>query len=223
VYIDAAPERCVIQFVDYPEYGAAAGEVVNAEVILYPSGIITFQYLTFATGFDIANCAIGIEDAAGADGLEVAYLTSYLHDGLAIQFYEPKRWLTLSQESGNLAAGEADAITCKFLAEGLDVGVYDANIFISSNDPDAGDNPWIVPVQLTVSDEPPYVCGDVDNSGGLPNISDLTYLADYMFGGGDAPPIVNAADVDASGELDISDVTYLVDYLFSGGPAPTCL
>ena len=223
VYIDAAPERCVIQFVDYPEYSAAAGEVVNAEVILYPSGMITFQYLSIAAGFDIANCAIGIEDAAGADGLEVAYLTSYLHDGLAIQFYEPKRWLTLSQESGNLAAGEADAITCKFLAEGLDVGVYDANITISSNDPDAGDNPWIVPVQLMVSDEPPYVCGDVDNSGGLPNISDLTYLADYMFGGGDAPPIVNAADVDASGELDISDVTYLVDYLFSGGPAPTCL
>ncbi len=220
VYIDVSPERCVIQFADYPEYGASAGEVINAEVILYSSGKITFQYLSIAAGFDIANCAIGIEDAKGTDGLEVAYLTSYLHDDLAIQFYEPQLWLNLSSESGNLAAGETDTITCKFLAEGLDVGVYDANVIINSNDPE--NNTWTVPAQLTVSDEPPYICGDINNDGSMPNISDLTYLVDYLFVNGSQPPVIDAADVDGNGELTVSDITYFVNYLFNGGTALVC-
>jgi hypothetical protein len=55
------------------------------------------------------------------------------------------------------------------------------------------------------------------------DISDLTYLVEYLFGGGPPPPVPQAADVDGSQELNISDLTYMVDYLFGGGPAPACL
>ena len=69
---------------------------------------------------------------------------------------------------------------------------------------------------------PAYICGDVDNSDSGPDISDITYLVAYMFGGGPPPPIREAADMDADGEIAINDLTFLVSYLFSGGPSPEC-
>ena len=67
-----------------------------------------------------------------------------------------------------------------------------------------------------------FICGDMDNNETV-DISDLTYLVEYLFGGGPPPPVPDAADVDGSQELNISDLTYMVDYLFGGGPAPACL
>ncbi len=74
-----------------------------------------------------------------------------------------------------------------------------------------------------VGDACDFVCGDIDNSGDGPDISDLIYLVDWMFTAGPAPENWAAADVDGSGGYaDIEDVVYLVDYMFNGGPAPTC-
>ncbi len=68
----------------------------------------------------------------------------------------------------------------------------------------------------------PYLCGDVNNDGSGPDVLDLTYLVDYLFGGGAAPPVLDAANIDGIGGIDIIDLTYLVDYLFAGGPEPIC-
>ena len=67
-----------------------------------------------------------------------------------------------------------------------------------------------------------YICGDMDGDDAMPNISDLTYFVEYLFGGGSALPNLVASDVDESGEIDVSDLTYMVNYLFGGGPGPTC-
>jgi len=64
------------------------------------------------------------------------------------------------------------------------------------------------------------ICGDVDNDGQPPNISDLIFLVDYMFLGGEQPNPLQVADLQCSGDIDISDLIYLVDYMFQGGPAP---
>ena len=61
------------------------------------------------------------------------------------------------------------------------------------------------------------VNGDDDD---ILDISDLTYLVDYLFGGGEAPPSTKEADVNGDGTLDISDLTYLVEYFFAGGEPP---
>lgn len=68
-----------------------------------------------------------------------------------------------------------------------------------------------------------FVCGDIDNSGAGPDISDLVYLVDYMFNDGPPPTVMEAADVNNSGgDLDIADLVHLVDYMFTGGPPPDC-
>lgn len=223
VYYDTTGERCVIQFVDYPEFGAELGDVVNAEVILYPDGTILFQYLDIAPGFDIRSCAVGIENQNGTDGLEVAYLTSYLHNQLAIIFYRPYQWLKLDHQANSLNPGEADTIICTFTSDLLDPGIYEVNLTIYSNDPDVWRNPWTVPITLTVSGNLPFVCGDVNNSGGDPDISDITYLIAYLYLSGPPPPIPAAADVNSSGgDPDISDITAIIAFLYLNGPDLNC-
>jgi hypothetical protein len=65
--------------------------------------------------------------------------------------------------------------------------------------------------------------GDVSDAV---NISDLTYLVDYLFGipNGPAPVCIEEGNIngDAGESINISDVTYLVAYLFGipNGPAP---
>ena len=54
------------------------------------------------------------------------------------------------------------------------------------------------------------------------NISDITHLVAYCFGGGPAPDCPDEANVngDVAGAINISDITYLVAYCFGGGPEP---
>jgi hypothetical protein len=66
----------------------------------------------------------------------------------------------------------------------------------------------------------PRVPGDV-NCDGLCNISDVTYLINYLFQGGPPPcPFWTAGDANCDGAVNISDVNYLINYLFNGGPPP---
>ena len=56
------------------------------------------------------------------------------------------------------------------------------------------------------------------------DISDVTYLVDYLFGGGDPPPCPEQANVDGieigGVPINVSDLTAIVDYLFNSGPTP---
>lgn len=54
------------------------------------------------------------------------------------------------------------------------------------------------------------------------DISDLTYLVNYMFGGGPEPPCLIEANINGSPDdlIDISDLSYLVAFMFGAGPAP---
>ena len=66
------------------------------------------------------------------------------------------------------------------------------------------------------------VRGNVDGvTGGSPvNVTDLTYLVNYLFKDGASPPCPEQADVDLSGGINVNDLTVLVDHLFKGGPEP---
>ncbi|MBN1211441.1 MAG: fibrobacter succinogenes major paralogous domain-containing protein [candidate division Zixibacteria bacterium] len=65
-----------------------------------------------------------------------------------------------------------------------------------------------------------YECGDIDCSGGEPDISDITRLIDYLYLSHDPLCDPLLADVNNSGgEPDISDITRLIDFLYlSHGP-----
>lgn len=62
--------------------------------------------------------------------------------------------------------------------------------------------------------------GDANCSGNV-NLTDVLYLANYVYKSGPAPCLAKLGDVNCSGGLaNLSDIIYLINYLFKGGPAP---
>ncbi|MFH1687508.1 MAG: C25 family cysteine peptidase [bacterium] len=223
LYLHSDGSRLVIQFVDYAEYNAAAGDVMNAEAILYADGTIKLQYLSLAPGFTTNEATVGIENLDGTDGCEVNYNAAYLHDNLAITFARPDEWLSIDKYSGNVAPGQSDTVHCEIVAGELEEGTYNANLVVSSNDPTPMMNPFFLPAQLIVTSGPIWICGDADGNGVGPDVADLVYMVAFMFSGGTPPPIPQSIDIDGSGgDADVADLVYLVQYMFSGGPAPDC-
>jgi predicted outer membrane repeat protein len=77
--------------------------------------------------------------------------------------------------------------------------------------------------------EYPYILGDANSDGtitpkesrmGAVDLSDLVFIANYLFQYGPPPCPYHAADTNCDGEVDIADIVCLVNYLFIGGPLP---
>ena len=54
------------------------------------------------------------------------------------------------------------------------------------------------------------------------NISDVTFLVDYLFRQGLTPPCFEESDANGNGSINIADLTYLIGFLFRGDPPPLC-
>ena len=61
--------------------------------------------------------------------------------------------------------------------------------------------------------------GDANNNGHV-NVSDVSYIDDYLFNAGAIPSCLDAADVNDDGTVNVSDAVYLSTFLFQGGSAP---
>jgi len=57
------------------------------------------------------------------------------------------------------------------------------------------------------------VCGDVNNSGGDPDISDFTLLIDYLLISHDPLPCPEMSDVDGLPGINLHDAAVLIDYV----------
>jgi len=65
--------------------------------------------------------------------------------------------------------------------------------------------------------------GDVNGDGEpVANISDVTYLVNYLFRHGPEPPCLAEANINGDGleKVDVADLTHLIAYLYRMGPAP---
>jgi PKD repeat protein len=68
----------------------------------------------------------------------------------------------------------------------------------------------------------PCIAGDTNGDGNGPNLTDVTFLVNYLFQSGPPPPNMNSANVNGLDGINLTDLTVLVNYLFSGGPPPQC-
>ncbi len=64
-----------------------------------------------------------------------------------------------------------------------------------------------------------FIRGDC-NDDGVVDISDGSYLLNWLFLGGPPLPCLAAGDPNVDGGVDISDASYLLNFLFLGGPPP---
>jgi len=75
-------------------------------------------------------------------------------------------------------------------------------------------------IAFSYADNPPFVAGDVNESGTI-TAADVIYLVNYVFKGGPDPlPVWQSGDVNASGTITSADIIYLVNFIFKGGPPP---
>ncbi len=65
------------------------------------------------------------------------------------------------------------------------------------------------------------MAGDA-NDDGMTNISDVSYLINWIFGGGADPPCLRQADANGDGKNQVGDVVWLIGRIFSNGPQPVC-
>ncbi len=122
-------QKFVVQYQDVQRYGR--GGPYTFQATLTPGGNITYLYKMMGTRLDEAT--IGIENATGTIGLQVAYDENYVHDNLGVLFVPG--WVVLDKTAGTVAPGESDTLTAAFAAHNLPQGTWKATIKILSNDP----------------------------------------------------------------------------------------
>jgi hypothetical protein len=150
VYYETVDGNLVVLFDSVMPYngGTSGAGPFTFQVILEPSGRITMQYLTLNSA--PASCTVGIQDATGTVGLEMAYNTAYLHDNLAILVRTPLNWMTVGTTSGTVLPGASMDIDVMFDATDLEVGLHTGVLTVVSDDPIT---PALdVPVTLEVTD-----------------------------------------------------------------------
>ena len=144
---DTVNDRFIVSFIDVPRIGNTSQSTV--QVILNKDGSIVYQYQSIGST-TINASTVGIENEDGTVGTQVVYNAAYLKPNLAIQFSATTEWLTLDKTSGSVSGSSSEEITATFDASDLEEGVYNAELTITSNDPD---NPSVmIPVIFTVSE-----------------------------------------------------------------------
>jgi hypothetical protein len=144
-YDDAANNRFIVQYTNVPHYSGTPG-VYTFQVILNASGTVLCQYLDMQQTLNSAT--LGIENADGSDGLQVAYNAAYMHNNLAILYSRGISWLTEAPTTGSVSPGDSMKVVVTFNSAGLTGGTYHGNLQFASND--YGHNPMTIPVSLGI-------------------------------------------------------------------------
>jgi len=116
-----------------------ADETVTFQIVLYKNGDIDVFYDDVETAV-LNSATVGIENADGTDGAQVAFNTEYVKNGLALRFVKPAIALTpfisqVSPLSGVVPAGGSRNISVTLDATELNDGVYFDELNVSSNAP----------------------------------------------------------------------------------------
>ncbi|RMZ49155.1 hypothetical protein EB821_03785 [Candidatus Marinimicrobia bacterium PRS2] len=174
------------------------------QFVLYSDGKIDLNYNTI-TGTHSAT--IGIQDANGANGLEVAFDQAYLHDGLSLKFSQGPEWISVTPPTGQVDAGSSETLVVEANATGLDDGLYEGYLRMVTSGGNAG-----VAVSLLVTGNP-SLPGDINGDESI-NIQDIIILINFILGT-DEPDTgeFNAADINSDGVLNIQDIILVVNLI----------
>ena len=193
------------------------------QLILVAPDTVVLQYGNMGPE-RLDECSIGIENAYGTIGLQVAYNEPYVDSFMALKFClgAPANfdWISASPAEGMIHPGQYIDVTLTFDASGLAPSIYEAILKLRSNDMNNLLNE--IPVVLTVMNgDCEYMAGDI-NSDGVANGLDCLFAVNY-FKGGAMPPlvcscgahgeIIPAIDVNGNCAANGVDIIYFVNYL----------
>lgn len=212
VHIAGGANFVIVQWTNAPAFGGTG--TVTFQVILFDDGTIDVYYGNVSSASFLNAATVGIENADGSDGAQVAFNTPYVEDGLALRFIAPDVILTSFIEnvtplSGVVPAGGETTLSVTLDATDLEPGTFFDELMVSSNSPDISRSTSLF--ELTVLEGPrvtgftlvdadsnqpigPLEDGDVINLADFPLNTNFNIVADT----GDVP--VGSVVFDFNGE-----------------------
>jgi hypothetical protein len=209
LYNDDSPDRFGVFYQEMwhmtPMYGSWF------QVQLHSNGTILFQYEFFEG--DPVHGTIGMENADGTVGLQVACEEPYAVENLAVRIEDPCPWLVENPADGS--AGPLGSFTAEVWVDATDLseGVYEGDIVFVSND--AANPDFAVPVTLNVT------------ATGANGIDDGAFPAEYRIRGNYPNPFnpttVIAYELPEAGQVDLAvyDVSGRLVRVLESGVART--
>jgi large repetitive protein len=144
-YYDSIFKRFIVQYTNIKKVGSQYENTFQA--VIYSDGTIVYQYKKVLGALN--SLTVGIENSIGTVGLQVVANSTYLKDNLAVEFNpNTTGWLAVSPVRGYISASSSQQVTAAFNATSLTAGIYYANIFVDSSDPDT--QHITVPVKFSV-------------------------------------------------------------------------
>jgi hypothetical protein len=148
-------DSTVISWIGIAHYGG--GGPYTYQIVILAGGAIYYNYQDI--GFPDDSNTIGIQDAAGFRGLQVAFDQAYVHNNLAIRFVAG--WLSTNPRAGTVNAGGNTNVSVICDATSLNVGTYNGTLTVSGWDINHRLIDVIVPVTFTVT--PVGIEDDINN------------------------------------------------------------
>jgi hypothetical protein len=141
--------KFVIQWTNYQRYSGTASYTWQA--VIYSSGKIMFYFKTMTGTLDGAS--VGIENAAGTVGLQMAYNATYIKNSLAVKLAAEPEWiLTSGTMAGTLYQGNSTGIVLRIRTEDFAQGAYTMDMIVRSN---CGTHPVVtVPISVLLGATP---------------------------------------------------------------------
>ena len=176
------------------------------QFVLYPDGKIDLNYNSL-TGSHSAT--IGIQDAGGNNGMQVAFDQAYLHDGLSLKFSQGPDWISVTPSTGEVNAGSSEVLIVTADATGQEEGLYEGYLRLVTSGGNAG-----LPVSMLVSGSS-SMQGDI-NGDEMVNIQDIIFLINFILDV-DQPDTAefNASDLNDDGDLNIQDIILLINIILN--------
>ena len=210
VYYHTNEDRMVVWFDNvshWPNY--FDNSVYSFQIVIHATGEININYGTMIG--DVNSATVGIQNAAGNSGLQMAYNSSYIHEDLTTIIKKAPGWVGLNELnnyelSGDLLEGNSDEINIIAQNNGLLDGVYNAYLNISSNASES------ISLLIELISEDNSLTGDI-NDDAVVNVLDAIQIVNIALG---TQSLDLAADLNEDGVVNVLDVVQVVNIILEG-------
>ena len=210
VYYHTNEDRMVVWFDNvshWPNY--FDNSVYSFQIVIHATGEININYGTMIG--DVNSATVGIQNAAGNSGLQMAYNSSYVHEDLTTIIKKAPEWVGLNELnnyelSGDLLEGSSDEINIIAQNNGLLDGVYNAYLNISSNASES------ISLLIELISESNSLTGDI-NDDAVVNVLDAIQIVNIALG---TQSLDLAADLNEDGVVNVLDVVQVVNIILEG-------
>jgi hypothetical protein len=180
------------------------------QVVLFPDGIIDFNYRSM-TG-DTDSATIGIQNETGDSGINISINQTFVEDMKTVKIKGRPSWLSVSPLALDLEPGAADQINLNFDTASIPTGGYDYILNLKTNDfhfPNIE-----IPITLNVDGMP---CGGTQlgdlNSDELWNILDIILIVNIILYDTENECEFYVADINGDNNINVLDIVLVINLI----------